>query len=184
MFANYPINQQINKIDMEARERFVFFNGYKIYENGVILSKKTGKPLKYRLNDKGYPCVSLSIDGKNKFCKVHRIIALAFIPNPEDKPCVNHIDRDRENYDVSNLEWCTHSENVIHSVENGGRDGWTRNNTGINNGRSKLNWETVCAIRDLYDKCNYSQNKLQSIFNINQSRITKIINNKIWKYEK
>lgn len=157
--------------------------GYEVRSDGTILSVKSKKPLKFRLNDKGYPCVSLSEKGKPYFKRVHRILAEVFIPNPENKPCVNHIDRNRENYSLENLEWCTHSENVRHSVLNGGRKDWRRNNTGSNNPNSKINWITICSIRDLYNTGNYSQNQLSSIYNIGQGRISKIVNNEVWKSE-
>lgn len=159
------------------------YNGYSVRSDGVIFSKKTGKKLKYRLNDKGYPSVSLSVNGKAVFRRVHRIIAEVFIPNPENKPCVNHKDRDRTNFNIDNLEWCTYSENVIHSIENGGRDNWSRNNTAENNPNAKLNWEIVEAIRDLYIFDKYSQNKLARIFKLTQAQISKIVNNEIWILE-
>lgn len=169
---------------MKANElrinNWVEWNGYKVSDKGVILSKKNRKPIKYRKNDKGYPCASLWINGKSKFIRIHRLLAQLFIPNPENKPCVNHIDRDRANFDIKNLEWVTHSENVIHSINNGGRDNWTRNNVGINNPNTKLSWSTVCAIRELYSGGNYSQNELSKIFNLSQGYIAKIVNNKVW----
>ena len=58
---------------------------------------------------------------KNIFCTflVHRLIAQTFIPNPENKPCVNHIDLNRINNYASNLEWITHKENTHHAIKNG-----------------------------------------------------------------
>lgn len=167
---------------MKATElRIGNYMGYKVREDGVVFSKRSGEPLATTLNDKGYPCVTLSKEGKSVFRRVHRIVAIVFIPNPDNKPCVNHKDRNRANCNINNLEWVTHSENVIHSVKNGGRKNWTRNNTGANNPNSKLSWITICAIRDLYKTGNYSQNQLSGAFNIPQGRITKIVNNKIWK---
>lgn len=52
--------------------------------------------------------------GNHKCIQAHRLVALAFIPNPENKRCVNHIDGDRANNNVDNLEWVTHQENTIH----------------------------------------------------------------------
>lgn len=66
-----------------------------------------------------YPSVSLWKAGKLKVIKVHRLVATAFIDNPEAKPEVNHIDADRFNNKVSNLEWVTRQENVTHAHANG-----------------------------------------------------------------
>lgn len=66
-----------------------------------------------------YLRVTLSKEGKAKRFSVHRLVALAFIPNPENKPFVNHIDNDASNNNVQNLEWVTHSENMIHAEKQG-----------------------------------------------------------------
>lgn len=74
-----------------------------------ILKKIKGK--------RGYYVVGL--DRKSSPKTIHRLVAIAFIPNPENKPCVNHIDGNKLNNDVSNLEWCTYSENNIHGLRTG-----------------------------------------------------------------
>jgi len=158
--------------------------GYIVNKKGQIFTKKNGSIMKTTLNDKGYPCVGLSVNGKKVFKRVHRIVAETFIPNPENKPHVNHKDRDRANYHFDNLEWCTPSENVIHSVRNGGRTNWKRNNTGESNGNSKLKWKQILAIRALYSCKEFSQNDIADIFNITQGEVGKIVNHKIWKQEK
>jgi len=58
-------------------------------------------------------------DGTTKRCRVHRLVAQAFIPNPENKPYVNHKDGNRANNCVANLEWVTASENAIHARQTG-----------------------------------------------------------------
>ncbi len=63
----------------------------------------------------GYRRVTLSKKGEKRRYMVHRLVAIAFIPNPENKPCVNHKDGNKSNNCVDNLEWVTHSENEIHS---------------------------------------------------------------------
>ena len=65
-----------------------------------------------------YIKVSLSHDGKNYTTHMHRLVAEAFIPNPNNKPFVNHKDKDGTNNNVNNLEWTTHSENMQHSADN------------------------------------------------------------------
>jgi NUMOD4 motif/HNH endonuclease len=88
---------------------------------GNVKNIKSGKVLKQRVNKKGYSQVALKPNGRNggDIClKVHREVAIAFIPNPEGKPTVNHIDGNKLNNQVSNLEWSTHSENIRHAYAN------------------------------------------------------------------
>mgnify|MGYP003393297145 CR=1 FL=1 len=88
-----------------------------------IVKSKTGKrtvkgrilKLVMRSRDT-YRCVSLSDNNCSNLFSVHRLIALSFIPNPNNLPQVNHKDRNKENNSVDNLEWCTASENTIHAT--------------------------------------------------------------------
>ena len=67
----------------------------------------------------GYLWVSLCKNGKSKTYSVHRLVAITFIKNPNEFPAVNHIDGNKENNHVSNLEWCTNHENQMHASRNG-----------------------------------------------------------------
>lgn len=79
-------------------------------KNGCQAVKK-GKILSLTKRKKGYLCVSLSSHGKSRVIEVQRLVAMAFIPNPNNLPCVNHIDENKENNCVENLEWCSYSYN-------------------------------------------------------------------------
>lgn len=83
---------------------------------GRALSEE--KLLKTRITN-GYVMVGLRKNGKLFNASVHRLIAQAFIPNPECKPQINHIDGNKQNNSVNNLEWCTASENTIHAYAKG-----------------------------------------------------------------
>jgi hypothetical protein len=77
------------------------------------------KILKTAKNKYGYLKVTLHKNYKQKVVNVHRIVAETFIPNPHNLPCVNHIDGNKENNCVDNLEWCTIQENNIHAFKTG-----------------------------------------------------------------
>jgi len=70
--------------------------------------------LSFKDNGKGYYRVALSLNGKRKLIMLHRLIADSFIPNPKNLKVVNHIDSNKKNNDISNLEWCTQSDNCNH----------------------------------------------------------------------
>jgi hypothetical protein len=98
------------------------FEGYKVSSFGRIKSfkhKKAGRILKLPLKAWGYFQTTLFKLGKPKFLSVHKLVALAFIPNPENKPEVNHIDGNKTNNNVQNLEWVTLSENSLHAFKIG-----------------------------------------------------------------
>lgn len=86
---------------------------YFIDENGNVYSKKSGRYLRGSVMTNGYKSVELfTASGKSKRLLVHRLVADAFIPNPDGLPVVNHKDESRDNNSVDNLEWCTHKYNV------------------------------------------------------------------------
>ena len=88
---------------------------YEIFPNGTIINSQTGWELKGNINSYGYRVVSLTKDGVRKDHKVHRLLAKAFIPNPNNYRCINHIDGNKLNNSLSNLEWCTHGQNTAHA---------------------------------------------------------------------
>lgn len=112
--------------DLES-EQWRAVEGYPKYEVsnlGRVVSNR-GELTPARL-PKGYLVVNLSKNGKWKHHYIHRLVATAFIPNPKNKPTVNHIDGDKNNNRVSNLEWATYLENNLHAIKNNLHKHYTR----------------------------------------------------------
>ena len=103
-------------IEVETFVKIEGFENYEVSNLGKVRNIKSGKVLKPQLNRNGYLMHLLYENNKQKHLYLHRIIAIAFIDNPEEKPCVNHIDENKLNNDLSNLEWCTVKENNIHGT--------------------------------------------------------------------
>lgn len=106
------------------------FENYEVRPNGEVVIIKTGRVLKPCKDKDGYLRVHLWKNGKGKRFGVHRLVAQAFIPNPDNLPCVNHKDEVKTNnfvfvredgsvdFDKSNLEWCTHVYNMNYGTRN------------------------------------------------------------------
>lgn len=108
-------------MEIEIWKKIEGYRKYEVSSFGRIRSiTNTGKIkiLRPQANKKGYLRIWLSEKGIKKRFLIHRLIAQAFIPNPHGKKEINHIDFDRSNNHISNLEWITHKENCIHSSNN------------------------------------------------------------------
>lgn len=95
--------------------------GYFITRNGAVWSAISKKWLKRAFHPDGYPQVTLgrNSEGMNITRKVHRLVALTYLPNPNNWPCVNHKDGNKVNSRDTNLEWCTQQHNVLHAWRTG-----------------------------------------------------------------
>jgi hypothetical protein len=99
--------------DFEVWTTIGEFENYEVSSFGNVRNKKTGRILK-PANKGGYLSVGLSSLSKKKTVAVHRLVALTFLENPENKAHVNHKDKNRSNNNINNLEWCSPAENNIH----------------------------------------------------------------------
>lgn len=101
------------QVSNKSRVRSLDWYQTRYSRNGKeYLALHKGRILKTRLNPKGYPYVNLYKDGVMTSKTLHRLVAVAFIPNPDNLPCINHKDENPANPSISNLEWCTLSYNV------------------------------------------------------------------------
>jgi hypothetical protein len=87
---------------------------YQVSNTGKVRNAKRGRELKPHTQGSGYKQTMLSVNGKRSHPLVHRLVAAAFIPNPENKPQINHKNGNKSDNRADNLEWCTMSENLQH----------------------------------------------------------------------
>lgn len=123
----------------------------------------------------GYMVVNLCRDGKVKVYKVHRLVCYAFISKPLDKDFVNHIDGDKKNNAVWNLEWCTSSENIIHAFNTGLKHSVSISRYGESNAHCKLTNEQVELIRKLSEHEHKSVRELSKEFGVGYTQIYRIL---------
>ena len=96
-----------------------FESKYEISSFGRIKNKKTNHIYRFTNQYGDYFVISLYKNEKRITKRVHRLVAEAFIPNPNNYPCVNHKDLNKQNNRIDNLEWCTYSHNTIDAINKG-----------------------------------------------------------------
>ena len=143
---------------------------YKVSTIGNVYSIKRNRLLNQNLNYCGYLIVSHYKTKK----LVHRLVAEMFIPNPLNLPEINHIDGNKQNNVINNLEWCTHIENINHSMKTG-----LCNNNG-KSWRLKLNETQIKEIRQLNGKLFHKE--IAEKYGVSTVQITRILNNQSWKH--
>lgn len=155
--------------NVRSVDRFVVHTkstGFRIQKGAI---KKQGK------NSDGYSTVVLFLKNKNKSYLVHRLIGIAFIPNPENKDTINHKDGNKSNNNLNNLEWNSHSENTKHAW----RNGLISKKTGDTCNNRKLTSIQVSEIRKLLP--NNTHKKISEIYGVSRSAISAISIGQNWK---
>lgn len=149
---------------------------YQVSNFGRVRRLRKATPpyvLELRLDNKGYPRVFLSHDGEVKNKLVHRLVAQTFIPNPDSKPEVNHLNGDKTNNHVENLGWATRAENQQHAYDTG-----LRGSNG-NNPLAKLTDAQVVYIRDNPDGLLGAE--LATMFSVDPATISGIQRGKVYR---
>ena len=148
---------------------------------GKIKSCVTGKVLKTYVGNRGYESLRLTVDGVKKSITIHRAVALAFIPNPNQYAEINHKDGNKLNNSLNNLEWCTRSQNERHKFDTGLYD--PSRISGEHNGNHKLTVENVKYIREHFQRKSkeFGATPLCKKFGVNQKTVMDVVNRKIWK---
>lgn len=157
------------------------YDNFEVSTDGQIRNANTQKSYKLHLNKTGYlqVCVSLGSRKNKKIFRVHKAVAETFIPNPENKVTVNHIDGNKQNNVVDNLEWATYSENTQHAA----RIGLINHAQGTDSTSSKLSSDDVVYIREHYisGDSTYGTRALGRRFNVNHETIRDVIHNNTYK---
>jgi hypothetical protein len=147
------------------------YTDYEVNEFGDLRWKKNGKLKVKIITPAGY--VKYRVTKARRYRLAHRMVASAFIPNPENKPQVNHLDGDKWNNHVSNLEWCTNEENWAHALATGL---WTET---LGQRQRILSEDQVQEIRDLRGKMR--QKDIANLYGVSQTTVTNIQTGKAWR---
>lgn len=134
--------------------------------------------LKPYIDTKGYHAYTLTINGRQKDHRAHRLVAYAWIENREGKPCINHKDSNRKNNVVSNLEWVTYRENTNHCIKNGRFNQHLHGLIGEKNSKAKLKESDILEIRN-------SKESLKNIaekFGVTWKYVSNIRCRRAWKH--
>ena len=174
----YPF--MLEDLDGEIWRDIKGFEGhYQISNYGRVKSFKTGevKILKPHVDKDGYLQICFCDNGKHKWFKIHCLVAMAFIPNPENKETVNHIDGCKMNNFVGNLEWNSSRENTRHAVNTG------LMKSGVDSYRAKLNREQVIWCRKMYTQNDkkFGVSALAEICGISRRTMHDVVTGKTYK---
>jgi hypothetical protein len=143
--------------------------------NGGGVRCYTEKILRLQKRSAGYAQVGLRKSKRQTSKLVHRLVAAAFIPNPENKPCVNHKNSNRFDNRVENLEWCTPAENLQHAIDCG-----NLKLRGADHGNSILDEEKVREMRRLRNECGMTNRAIAKRFGIREDTASLAIRGKTW----
>jgi hypothetical protein len=150
---------------------------YSISSSGKIWNCRFNRPVSDHKAKTGYIQSALWKNNRSTTLLVHRIVAIAFIPNPENKPCVNHINGIKTDNRVENLEWVTYKENSVHAHTTGLQP----KVLGEDHKNSKLRADDVIYIRYLR-RLGFSSELIAGFYNISQKQVRNIVSRRHWKH--
>ena len=149
---------------------------YQVSSEGLVRSVKREKLLRLQLNNSGYLRTNLSKQGKCKYVFAHRLVALAFLGAPEKGIDVNHIDGNKLNNRLSNLEYVTRSQNMKHARSMG-----LHNNYADGHYNAVLTSEDALYLQIVYSQTGLRGNDLAAHFGVSARTINDVLDGKTWK---
>ena len=170
----------LENIDPDEEFGEVYINGEKtnfyVGINGTVFNAKTKHVLKQRCNKNTdhYCEVCMHHNGKDYYKRVHRLVATAFIPNPKNKPQVNHMDCIKTNNEMINLEWCTAYENIQHAKKHGLMP------VGERMGTNKYSNDQINDVCKLLESNKYTLQEISEKTNVYIDTVRDIKNHKSW----
>ena len=175
----------MNAADPNKSKRLLRVGQYSVSECGQVWSHVSGRWLKQRRQNAGYLFVSLYNDGNRSFKNtlVHRLVAQAFVPNPEMLRCVNHKDGNKDNNAAANLEWVSHSQNMKHAAALGlwaPPAGSAERAKRLGQSRRKVPFETVQQVRALWRTGGFLQKELAVKFGIDFRLVSEMVRDKTY----
>lgn len=150
-------------------------HNYLITNDGKLYNNKTNNWYKGRISDTGYLDYIITVDGKQYSKRAHRLVAEAFIPNPNNFPIVNHKDGNKLNNSVDNLEWVTNSMNLQHAIDNNLK----KNTYTIINFEGSLDGEIW---KDIFNNDKYKISNMGRVLNTRTNRI--LVGKKCGEYKR
>src|SRR3990167_2818103 len=169
----YPINRRWN---MKQFKLIPSDPRYEISIDGTVRHVMSQRIKSQYISSTGYYMISTTTAKHRRPRRVHRLLAEAYIPNPDNLPQINHKNGIKTDNSLSNLEWCTNLENQRHAFRTG-----LANNTGEHNGQSKLTVVQVLEIKERLAK-GWSQYRISRYYPVSRSAIEGIKTGRLWKH--
>ena len=165
-------------LDLAIADEYLKY--YDITEDGKCINKQTKHIKNTFISNNGYERVTLWIKGKQQKFSIHRLVAIKYIPNPNNYSCINHIDGNKLNNNVNNLEWCSISQNTNHAYKNNLIKN-IQNRRIIQYSKDMEEIKRWGSIKEIEEKLKINHGNIISVCKQNTNR--KYAGGFIWRYE-